>query len=143
MPDGSNGITPRTWALVMTPTRARILRRLGETGDRPAELVLRTQAPRLRALLAGEAGQGMTALASDDHEFVGQVGLLLDTHRRAGEFEGLVLCAAPEVLDSLRRGLPRLLWDRVVAEVPQDLLHLSEAELPGALSRALEKGTAR
>ena len=143
MPDGSKVITPRTWALVMTPTRARILRRLGETGVRPAELVLRTQAPRLRALMAGEPGYGMAALAGDDREFVGQVGLLLDTHRRAGEFDGLVLCATPEVLDSLRRGLPGPVWDRVIAEIPQDLLHLSEAELPSTIGRALEQGSAR
>ena len=141
-PDGLRDITARTWALVMTPTRARILRGLGGTGVRPAELVLRTQAPRLRALMTGGPGDSMTALAEDDREFMGQVGLLLDAHRRAGEFDGLVLCAAPEILDRLRRGLPGLVRVRIVAEVPQDLLHLSEAELPGALRRALEKGTA-
>ena len=142
-PDGSRDITSRTWALVMTPTRARILRGLGETGVRPPELVLRTQAPRLRALMVGGPGDSMTALAEDDREFVEQVGVLLDAHRRAREFDGVVLCAATEILGALRRGLPGLVRVRIVADVPQDLFQLSEAELPGALRRALEQGTAR
>ena len=137
MPDGAAIVARRVWALVMTPTRARIVRGLSEETDAPAELVLRTRAPRLRSLMAGERGDGLRALAEDDREFVEQVGLILDAHRRAGEFDGLVLCAKPEVLDALREGLPRMVQGRVVARIPQDLLHLSEAELPRAITQAL------
>jgi protein required for attachment to host cells len=150
---------PRTWVLAMNATRARILRRLEDDPDDAendppgaAELVLRTESRHLKDVMAdapgrsfssGSAGRrsaiayGSDPLAEDERLFVGQVAMLLDAHRRSGDFDRLAVFAEPGTLGMLRRHLPERLRAVITAEVPRNLLHLTPHELRRAVRRDL------
>ena len=145
--------TQGLWILVMSGTRARIVRGLaGAT----AELVLRSGQLGLRGGLActdmavlgqghgrigrhsGRRATGWEGLVcADEFDFARLVAAVLETHRMAGDYERLAIFAAPARLVWLRRCLPLSLRVRVVAEVGRNLIGVSEAALPGALGARL------
>lgn len=53
----------------------------------------------------------------------------LDRGRKAGEFDRLVLMAAPHFLGLLRESLPKTLQPVIAAQVNKDLVHQSEADI--------------
>jgi len=69
---------------------------------------------------------------SHQHEadpFVRQVAHALETARQQNTFERLVLIAGPQVLGLLRGALSKSLTAEIVAEVPKDLVHQSDADV--------------
>ncbi len=135
----------RTWALVMNGTRCRILRGLvRDQDDALAELVLRSEFRNLRDIMSDKPGRSFPAMgggrrsamaysndpiAEDQREFIRQVIALLDSHRRAGEYDRLAIFAEHDMLGHLRQMMPRTLRDMVIREVPKNLLQLSAQDL--------------
>lgn len=148
--------TLRTWALVMNSARSRVLRGVpARDGESPAELVLRAEARHLRDIMSDKPGRSFASLgrgrrsameyagdpiAEDQREFVRQVVALLESHRRAGDFDQLAVFAEHDMLGHLRQMMPRPLQEMVICEVPKNLLHLPAPELSEAIARELKDG---
>ncbi|MCU0904139.1 MAG: host attachment family protein [Tabrizicola sp.] len=149
--------TSRTWALAINGTRSRILRGLpGRHEEMPAELVLRCEARNLRDIMSDKPGRSFAStgggrrsameyagdpIAEDRRDFIRQVMALLESHRRAGEFDKLAVFAEHDMLGHLRQLMPQALRDMVICEVPKNLLHMSEQELPEVIARELKDGS--
>ena len=147
-------ITSKTWALVLNGARCRILRRVsGRGADAPTELVLRCEARHLRDIMSDKPGRSFTSagggrrsaieyggdpLAEDQREFIRQIIALLESHRRAGDFDRLAVFAEHDMLGRLRQMVPQSLADLVIREVPKNLLHLSAQELADVVARELQ-----
>lgn len=143
------GDRSRIWALAMNGARARVLRGLHAHGNgEPAELVMRSEARRLRDIMSDKPGRSFSSgsigrrsamayasdpVAEDQRDFIRQVIALLESHRRAGEFDSLVILAEHDVLGNLRHMMPHPLHDMVLREVPKNLLHLPAADLHRAI----------
>jgi protein required for attachment to host cells len=143
----------------MNATRARILRGLDPVPDpAAAELVMRTEAHRLKDIMADKPGRsfashgggrrsamayGSDPLEEDERVFARQVLALLESHRLASDFERLAIIAEPGVLGRLRQEMPARLRELVVAEVPKNLLHLTPRELPEAVLHEIEGAGAK
>lgn len=133
------------WALVMNTTRARILRGVREHNHLgAAELVLRTPHRALRDIMADKPGRTATSsgggrrssmqYASDPvHEdavaFAREVVVLLETHRKASDFDSLAIFASEEMLGILRKELTDGLKAVVTKEITKNLMHESETDL--------------
>lgn len=146
----------KLWALAMNSARARILRGLDGNGEGAmAELVMRSESPKLRDIMADKPGRSFTSMgggrrsameyssdpvAEDAREFVRQVIALLESHRRADDFDSLAVFAEPDTLGYLRQLMPAPLREKVIKEVPKNLLHLSSHELPQVIAKEIGNG---
>ena len=79
-------------------------------------------------------------IAEDQREFIRQVIALLESHRRAGDFDRLAVFADQDMLGHLRQMMPRPLHEMVICEVAKNLLHLPTAELSDTIVRELNDG---
>jgi protein required for attachment to host cells len=141
------------WILVMNATRARLIRGLPESGEPAApELVLRAPSHHLREVMSDKPGRsfssgspgrrsamdyGSDPLRQDELEFVRQVIALIESHRRAGDFDRLAIVAAPHTLGLLREEMPHALQPLVSRELAKNLAGVLETALPGVLKREL------
>lgn len=148
--------TFKTWALVINGARSRILRGISGGGDNAlAELVLRCESRNLRGIMSDKPGRSFASMgggrrsameyasdpiAEDQREFIRQIIALLESHRRAGEFDRLAIFAEHDMLGHLRQMMPRTLAELVIREVPKNLLHLSTQDLAQVVSRELPDG---
>lgn len=141
------GSRTRTWALVTDGLRARILRGLeaGTISHRaPTELIARTRAQHLWAVLSETPGPGGRARAGnapqtsvratgpllrDLHDFARDIAADLDRHRHAGDFRRLAVFAPAQTLAILHQEMPRLLTAAVFLEREVDLISLGETGL--------------
>ena len=146
-------LNSKSWALVLNGTRCRVLRGLsGSDKDAPSELVLRSEARNLRDIMSDKPGRsfaskgegrrsamdyGSDPIAEDQRDFLRQIIALLESHRRAGDFDQLAIFADQDMLGHLRKMMPQSLTDLVICEVPKNLLHLSPQELAEEASRGL------
>jgi protein required for attachment to host cells len=149
--------TSKTWALVIDGARCRVLRGLTTKGDDAlAELVLRSEHRNLRDIMSDKPGRSFPSagggrrsaleyasdpVAEDQRNFIRQVIALLESHRRASDFDKLAVFAEHGMLGHLRQLLPQSLRDRVIREVPKNFLHLPAQELSEVIARELEGGT--
>lgn len=135
----------KLWVLVIDATRARILRGVrkdSQTGE--TELVLRAPHRALREIMSGKPGRAAASMwrgrrsaveyASDPvHEdvvaFAKEVTVLLETHRKAGDFDRLAVFASPDMLGTLRAELTDGLNALVTSEAAKDLMHETESDL--------------
>lgn len=141
----------------MNSDRARVLRGLELHGNGGLiELVLKSDARHLREVMSDKAGRSLftsgggrrsampqsgNPVAEDHRDFIRQVIALLESHRRAGEFDRLVIYAEPEALGNLRHLMPESLRQMVVREVPRNLVHLSPHDLLRTISDELKNGS--
>lgn len=147
----------KIWALVLNGARCRILRGISGKGeDAPAELVLRSESRNLRDIMSDKPGRsfmpaaggrrsameyGSDPLAEDQREFIRQIIALLESHRRAGDFDKLAVFAEHDMLGHLRQMMPPTLADLVIREVPKNLVQLSAQDLAEAVARGLQDGS--
>lgn len=75
----------------------------------------------------GQSRHRMAPRGGPDHDhtvFARELaGRIAERHRK-GEFDRLILCAAPEMLGQLRRELPRPVQEAVHAEIAKDITHV-------------------
>ena len=135
----------RMWALVADGNRARIVRGVGsKSEDAPAgELTLHFDKKRLGEIMADKPGRAFSSVggrrsameyASDPVReeglhFAQEIAALLGRHLKAGEFDALLVYAAPRMLGFLRDAIPEALKSVIVSESDKDLTKLPEAEL--------------
>jgi protein required for attachment to host cells len=147
----------KLWALAINSTHARVVRGFGK-GEEPApkELVLQSEMHKPRDVMSDKPGRSFASMgggrrssieystdlvAEGQRGFIRQVIPLLEGHRRAGDFDRLAIFAEHDMLGLLRQLLPQSLQELVVCEVPKNLLHLSEHELPKTIQQELKDGT--
>lgn len=149
--------TSRTWALVINGARCRVLRGLSAQGEEaPAELVLRSESRNLRDIMSDKPGRSFSSMgggrrsamqyasdpvAEDQREFIRQVISLLESHRRAGDFDQLAIFAEHDMLGHLRQMMPQALAELVIREVPKNLLQHSAEDLAEVVWRELRNGS--
>lgn len=140
----------RIWCLVLNSTRARILRDLRRDASTSGpELVLRTEHRALRDIMSDKPGRSFASagggrrsameyrsdsLRDDERAFVAEVIALLESHRRAGDFDRLAVFASPEMLGLFREATPALLQSRIMMEEQKNLMHESETGLARTVS---------
>jgi protein required for attachment to host cells len=145
--------TVRTWALVLDAVRARILRDLGHrTAPAPGELVAAASARHLRAAVDDRPGRSQSSdhsgrrsamepatdpIRQDMQDFARETVALLETHRRAGDFDRLAVFADPRMLGILRAELPPALQAAIFLESPVNLVPLSEPALRDRVLRLI------
>jgi protein required for attachment to host cells len=66
--------------------------------------------------------------------FARRIAAVLQAAQRDGQFQALVLMAAPAFLGALRAALPKTLSTVITAEVPKDLVHEAESAVVMHLS---------
>ncbi len=141
----------------MNGARCRILRGVCVHGDEThSELVLRSESRNLRDIMSDKPGRSFVSrgggrrsameyasdpVAEDQREFIRQVIALLESHRRAGDFDRLAILAEHDMLGHLRQMMPRTLVDLVIRQVPKNLLHLSAQDLAEAVASELRDGS--
>lgn len=146
----------RLWALAINSTQARVIRGFGSGEDpAPAELALHTEMRKPGDVMSDKPGRSFAShgggrrsaieyasdpVAEGQRDFIRQVIALLETHRRADDFDRLAIFAEHDMLGLLRQLLPQSLQALVVCEVPKNLLHLSEHELPKTILQELKDG---
>jgi protein required for attachment to host cells len=143
-------MTASTWGLAIDGARARILRDLEEAAagrPPPEELGLEVHPERLSGIMAdrpgrvhASAGTARSAMeyASDpvreaERAFCEEVLWLLGTHLRRGDFDRLVVAAAPRMLGHLRDRRSREIAAATVAECAKDYTHLAPSDLRARL----------
>lgn len=75
----------------------------------------------------------------DERAFASLLTQVLDSHRRAGDFDRLAVVAAPRMLGDLRHAFTNALRSVTIREVARDLTRMPSAELREALA-ALDVG---
>lgn len=88
----------------------------------------------------GQSQHRMAAHTGPDHEhlvFAREIATELETAHRKGEFESLVLIAAPAMLGLLRDELDKDVRDTVRIELDKDLTRMPTAELETYLSEMM------
>ena len=63
-------------------------------------------------------------------EFVASIVDVLVNNHNNKLFDQLIICAAPNMLGELRKGLPASLKPTVIAEIPKDLTNTHAVDLP-------------
>ncbi len=142
------------WYLILTSTRARIVRGLPAAGEPVLpELVLRAPNRKLRDIMAAKPGRsfssgsagrrsaiepGSDPIRQDAVDFVHEVIATLEALRSAGDFHSLTIFAAPDMLGLLRQDVPSRLKPLIAGEFAKNLGSVPESQLPAVLERELE-----
>jgi hypothetical protein len=116
-------MTTSTWGVALDGAQARILRDLDR--DMPAQALPEELTLDLRPQGTSPAPEACSDDAGDGGAFCQEVLWLLGSHLRRGDFDRLIVAAAPQVLADLRARRNRALDAATVAETAADLLHLS------------------
>jgi protein required for attachment to host cells len=144
----------KIWVLVADGARARILRDAVQGVRLPSEreeeeLLFHSEQRQLREIMADKPGRSFAstgarrsamAYHSDpvrdgERAFAAKLAEALDRRRRDGDFDELVVVAAPQMLGDLRQAFPESLREVVVAEVDKDLTKLPAHELRDAIAK--------
>jgi protein required for attachment to host cells len=140
---------PRTWILVADGARARILRDvIHDVEHGREELVFRSEQRQLRDIMADKPGRNFASIGrrrsameyhsdpvrEDDKAFATMLADVLEAHRIAGDFDHLVVVAAPQMLGDIRRVVPEGLHKATVAEIAKDFTKLPVKELREAVA---------
>jgi protein required for attachment to host cells len=143
-------MTASIWGLAIDGSRARILRDLEEKAHGqplPDELGLEVHPRPLSEIMADRPGRGHASVGaarsameytSDpvreaERAFCEEVLWLLGTHLRRGDFDQLVVAAAPRMLGHLRDRRSDDIAAATVAEIAKDYTHLTAADLRARL----------
>ncbi|MCC7319363.1 MAG: host attachment protein [Rubellimicrobium sp.] len=143
----------RIWYLVMNSTRARIVHGLAAPRQQPAaETVIEAggrslrdtlDAPPTRSFSSGSPGRrsgvepGTDPLREDALRFVRAVVRELEDRHEAGEFDALVVIAAPEILGHWRDEVDPPLRHAVRRELARNLVPVPAQDLAEALRETL------
>lgn len=143
----------KTWVVLADGAQARVL--LNEGPNKGLREVMKAESETAR--LAGRdlmadgrgrvfdsAGQGRHAMepktdakAVEEEKFLRDVVRILERGARDGDYDRLVLCAAPRALGELRGLLPKSVQDKITAELPKDLTNTPIQDLGRSLEGAL------
>ncbi len=139
-----------TWVVIADGARARIYRNDGPgrgldavpdrsmTGDRRRERDIMADKPGRSFDSHGQGRHSMEPTTDPrdvlERQFLGELADMLQSAANAGEYDRLVLAAAPRALGELRDRMPRAVADRISAEISKDLTKLPSGDLPKHLA---------
>lgn len=143
----------KTWVVLADGAQARVLLNEGpekglselmsansETARRPGRELMADD----RGRTFDSAGQGRHAMEPrtdpktvEEEKFLRDVARILERGAQDGDYDRLVLCAAPRALGELRHLLPKAVQDRITAELPKDLTNTPLDQLPRSLGDVL------
>lgn len=143
----------KTWVVLADGARARVLlnegpnKGLSEVASAQSETARRAG----RDLMADaqgrvfdSVGQGRHAVEPrtdaktlEEEKFLRDVVRMLERGAQDGDYDRLVLCAAPRALGELRALLPKAVQDKVTAELPKDLTNTPIDQVPRSLAGVL------
>lgn len=133
-----------TWVLIADGTQARVIENTGPgKGLKQVEgMVWSMEAIQAQDIVTDRAGSksgggarggGMEPQTDPvDHretEFVKSVAATLDRHHQKGDFDRLVIAAAPVALGDLRKAISPAVQKTVIAELNKDLTNIPTAQL--------------
>jgi protein required for attachment to host cells len=143
----------RTWILVADDGRARILRDAFPPSGAPREpeLVYTSAHLQARDIMADKPGRSFASVGSRrssmeyhsdpvrqaDKAFAALLLDVMEEHRAAGEFDRLVVAAAPQMLGDLRAAMPASLKAVVVREIDRDYTKMPTTELLDTIGELL------
>ncbi len=139
----------KTWVLVANGKTARVLENTGPGKGLHALAGKVWHAPKSDAfeneqgMTNNSVGRSMHRMAphntpdKEESAFAEELATQLSKAFDAGEFDDLVLTAAPKMLGLLRPVLDARLQDSVIAELPKDLVKMSEIDLKDHFSDML------
>ncbi|MDP3898109.1 MAG: host attachment protein [Mesorhizobium sp.] len=139
-------LRPRVWILVADGARARILRDANppaQAMDGSEELVFRSEQRHLRDIMADKPSRGFASrgrrrsvmeyrsdlVREDNRAFAATLAEVLDSHRRAGDFDRLIVAAAPQMLGDLHQAFSDSLRRVTAAEIAKDFTKLPAEDL--------------
>ena len=145
--------TPTIWILVADGTRARAVRSPRQPGSdgmhQPLETTFEaeTEIQPLREIMADKPGRafesaGVQRSAMEYHSdpvraemeaFARLIVEALEARRVKGEFDQLIVCAAPRMLGAIREAMPESLAATVTRQVDKDFTKLPEVALRDTL----------
>lgn len=136
------------WILLADAARARVVRapeRSHDMKQAPLETIFESTAERrpLREIMADTPGRSFAStgtrrsameyhsdpLREETRKFAASLLSTLKTRFAAGEFDQLVICAPPRMLNALREAMPEGLSAIVRSQVAKDFTKVAELEL--------------
>ena len=139
---------PIGWILIADATHARVVkgpRRSDDLHGPPLETVFETSTDHrpLRKIMADRPGRSFASTGArrsameyrsdpvrdETRRFAASIVSALQARFERGEFDKLMICAPPRMLNALRKTLPEALAAVVRSEVAKDLSKLPELEL--------------
>jgi protein required for attachment to host cells len=135
-----------TWILIANGAQAKVLEHKGPgKGLQAVDGMQFEQEPlQAREIMADKPGRSISSMGSGgrsameyssdpvavrERRFVESVAAELEKHLQNGEFDRLVVAAAPTALGDLRPAFSKTLRDTIVAELPKDLTNTPTANL--------------
>lgn len=143
-------IAVKTWILIANGTHARVLLH-GGIGHKLVEVPgMKISRPHLSAkeIMADKPGRTFDSKGSGRHakeyhsspereqskKMANELAVRLETKLRRGEYDRLILVAAPELLGHLRDAFPKSLTKVLHAELTKDLTQIADDKIAKHLS---------
>lgn len=139
---------PVIWILLADATRARVVRIPQHSHDfqqAPLETTLEVSAEHrpLREIMADRPGRSFTSITGrrsameyrsdpvrdETRSFATSIMSAVEARFKRGDFDQLVICAPPRMLDALRETMPEALAAVINSAVAKDFTKLPELEL--------------
>lgn len=140
-----------TWALVANGERAKIVRNLGDQLTQQVQVVggsrFEDAGPPFYKRNSHPASSGKSRLGIQPHSdpvrnrerlFIEQVSEYIADKYHQGEFDSLLVVAAPRTLGDVIKAFPDALRRIIVAQSDIDLIHMNNADLIRALITLLK-----
>jgi protein required for attachment to host cells len=134
-----------TWILIANGAQARVVEHLGPGKGLRAVEGLDFAQPTLQAqdIVSDKPGRGFSSsgparsameprtdpVEHREAEFVKSTAERIARHHASGDFDRLVIAAAPIALGHIRKAMPNQLRDAVIAELDKDLTNIPTAQL--------------
>lgn len=136
----------RTWFLIADAVSAKVLENTGP-GHGLKEIPGKSFAAPERPEFADQQGRTFNSVGagrhkhephfSTDQAFADLLAEMLLEEDRQGNFDRLVLCAAPDTLGALRAQLPKSVAGKVHSELPKNLMKIPQIELPSHFEKII------
>lgn len=142
-----------TWILIADGAQAKVFEHLGPgKGLRVVDEMQFEQKPlQAQEIMADRPGRSFASAGSArsameyssdpvavrERRFVENVAEELEKHLQKGEFERLIVAAAPTALGDLRPAFSKGVKDTIVAELPKDLTNIPTPKLEAHFSELL------
>lgn len=142
-----------TWVLIADGARARILQHKGPGLGLEALDGMEFSDERLQArdIMADKPGRSFNSgapgraameystdpVAKKEADFASQLARALKEHLDHGDYEQLVLAAAPKTLGNLRQLMPKQVQSTIEAEIPKDLTRVPNDQIEKHFEKVL------
>lgn len=146
MPELTNG----TWIVVADAEKALLMRNLTDHRDPNFEVVAREDQPEVPknsdrpGRMPDPGPNQMSAMEGTDwrdlarDRFAKELAEILYSHAHRGDFDRLVIVAAPKILGELRDELHPEVESKIIAEIDKDLTHHSRDRIETEVKAALD-----